>query len=145
MKKAPKKIKKLSIIRSKWLRGETHSRLLREDGKMCCLGFLARACGATEGQIREKSTPSETTRVRWPAGMVNKEVGDTCSTVMLMEVNDAIHKDHKKRERSIKRLFKRKFNIEVKFVGRTKVSAQSVKSRRPQNRKNVRRVRAAAG
>ena len=39
---------KLVIDRATWLRGEGHeqSYLLREcDGKMCCLGFFALACG----------------------------------------------------------------------------------------------------
>lgn len=50
---------KVIIDRTRWLRGEPHkSKLLREsDGKMCCLGFHALACGYTEEQIASKSTP----------------------------------------------------------------------------------------
>jgi hypothetical protein len=49
-----------TVKRSQWLRGEGgyYSRLLREsDKKMCCLGFLAKACGATDEQILNKSIP----------------------------------------------------------------------------------------
>ena len=50
---------RLTISRERWLRGEPNeSWLLRpEDRKMCCLGFLALACGATEEQITERATP----------------------------------------------------------------------------------------
>lgn len=48
---------KLTIDRSKWLRGEgsDESYLLREsDGKMCCVGFFAIACGVSPDEIRGK-------------------------------------------------------------------------------------------
>jgi len=52
----------LIIDRSKWLRGEgsQRSKLLREeDGKMCCLGFYALACGLTPEQIKGVSSPDQ--------------------------------------------------------------------------------------
>lgn len=49
-----KKATEFTVERSKWLRGEGHqeSALLREsDGKMCCMGFYALACGAKSEEI----------------------------------------------------------------------------------------------
>lgn len=42
----------LVIDRSKWVRGPNgHSCLLNDDGKMCCLGFLALADGMLPEEI----------------------------------------------------------------------------------------------
>ena len=59
---------KLVIDESKWLRGEghEHSRLLREkDGKMCCLGFLALACGFSEKEIKGRGGPDNIYRSQY--------------------------------------------------------------------------------
>ena len=50
---------KLVIDRTKWFRGKSRgSRLYRkQDGKMCCLGFLSLACGYTVTEIRQHRTP----------------------------------------------------------------------------------------
>lgn len=50
---------KLVIDRNTWMRGEQEARLLAEDGRMCCLGFLALKCGFTEEQIKNVAAPSE--------------------------------------------------------------------------------------
>lgn len=41
------------VDRTRWFRGQgsDRSRLLLDDGQMCCVGFLAIACGATVDQI----------------------------------------------------------------------------------------------
>jgi hypothetical protein len=60
---------KLIIDRSKWLRGEgpSSSCLLRpEDGKMCCLGIYALACGVPKDEIWGQLAPGE--------GKLNKEL-----------------------------------------------------------------------
>lgn len=41
-------IKKLVIDRALWGKGA----LLQEDGKMCCLGHLGRACGVDKNYLR---------------------------------------------------------------------------------------------
>lgn len=48
---------KLVIDRARWIRGTMDSFLLRHDGKMCCLGFLSRAVGLPEAEIRHRLTP----------------------------------------------------------------------------------------
>lgn len=50
---------KLIIDRKLWLRNEPDESYLRRarDGKMCCLGFLAKACGYTDEQITGVDSP----------------------------------------------------------------------------------------
>ena len=58
--KQQQKVTEFTIDRSKWLRGQgsEKSRLLRpSDGKMCCLGFYALACGLKPEEIEERDTP----------------------------------------------------------------------------------------
>ena len=40
-------VKSFSIDRAKWGKGRLHN----EDGSMCCLGFLGRACGVTPKEM----------------------------------------------------------------------------------------------
>lgn len=52
----------LTIDRTRWYRGQgdRESRLLRsKDGKMCCLGFDALACGLEEKNIIDVGFPSQ--------------------------------------------------------------------------------------
>ncbi len=68
---------------SKWSRGKTSScQLLDEQGKMCCLGFLAKDCGARDSQILNWGMPGsvefqnlgkETTNISWPKGTFKKK------------------------------------------------------------------------
>jgi hypothetical protein len=51
----------LVIDRAKWGRGEGYGALLR-DGKMCCLGFLARECGLGAKTIKGVRAPSDFSR-----------------------------------------------------------------------------------
>jgi hypothetical protein len=45
-----------TIKRSLWYRGlgAYHSALLNPDGKMCCIGFFAKACGLEDSDILHK-------------------------------------------------------------------------------------------
>lgn len=47
-------IDKFTVIRSKWGQG----RLLTNDGKMCCLGFLSKACGYSDKDLGTRSFPN---------------------------------------------------------------------------------------
>lgn len=50
---------KLTIERSKWLRGGGDDAfLLNLDGKMCCLGFLGKVCGYEDSAIRLYTSPA---------------------------------------------------------------------------------------
>lgn len=47
------------VQRSKWLRGQDDGALLLDKhGSMCCLGFVAKQCGAADGHLRGRATPS---------------------------------------------------------------------------------------
>lgn len=115
---------KLIIDRSRWLRGnaENSSLLDPSSGHMCCLGFLAKACGASDEVIEEAPGPAEVpTDVKWPVGLVyqnpavdeklwwNTEVGKK-----LMNVNDDEGLNEMIREEKITNLFF-SIGIEVEF------------------------------
>jgi hypothetical protein len=113
------KLKKLTIDRALWLHGEGHdvSRLLREtDGKMCCLGFLALACGAKRRDILDEASPQYAKEVKWPSGLLDAD-GDADGTLKLMQDNDDEHLRSDSRERKIRSGLK-KLGFEVLFVGR---------------------------
>lgn len=50
---------KFIVDRQTWYRGHgpDNSKLLREDGMMCCLGHVSLQCGLTERKILNKTTP----------------------------------------------------------------------------------------
>lgn len=106
---------KLTIDRTKWLRGAgcEPSRLLRkEDGKMCCLGFYAKACGLTDDDIVGQPNPSGVNRalpdeMLWLFGQQNNS--DEC--LRLMEENDSSEVSESK----ISEIFA-KNGVEVEFV-----------------------------
>jgi hypothetical protein len=116
----------LTINRSKWLRGEgvATSRLLRSsDGKMCCLGFYALACGLKEYQIREVGGPSSLLSPPDEDGKSYNYLTNTpgqwllegVDRIHLMEVNDDRNKNKQYREEEIARLFAR-HGVTVKFI-----------------------------
>jgi hypothetical protein len=94
--KKTKKMKTLVIKMNKWLRGCDTSYLHRSsDGKQCCLGFLARSCGAEVGQIADECSPGDAPEIKWPKGLLEghkfstagyAQNSDLCGN--MMEVND---------------------------------------------------------
>jgi hypothetical protein len=56
-KKVYKDVDSFVVERSKWLRGSPNGCLLNNEGKMCCLGFYARACGFEPEDIRNVNSP----------------------------------------------------------------------------------------
>lgn len=110
---------KLVIIRSKWLRGERPSYLLRQrDRKMCCLGFLGLACGLTKENILNVKIPVRPILGKsiWPKGIFDG-IYDTLSSIAkgLVLVNDDITINDSTREKKIKELFS-KIDVEAEFV-----------------------------
>lgn len=137
-KRVVKDIKKFTVKRENWLRGEKNdSRLLRyDDNKMCCLGFYARACGIPKKYILDESTPNESygnllnMNTRWDSFLISKS--DVCTDPFLISVDDAYTDDSKSanelmkindddtisdktRENRLKKLFL-KNGIKVNFV-----------------------------
>ena len=104
------------VDRSRWLRGSVNSRLLRDDGKMCCLGFVCLKLGYTEKEIKNKNTPYELT--------YNDIFGDFSTynaaknTVYhLMKLNDSIITNDVDKEIEITEIGK-EIGIQFKFTGR---------------------------
>lgn len=123
-----KEIKVLVIDRDKWLRGanELDGQLLhRRTGLMCCLGFAALACGATQGEINGKQMPWNISdrvlnrikpKMSWlfPSDKTGKRRLSTISGI-----NDKkAHISETKREEKIKEKFA-KHGVKVVFKGRT--------------------------
>lgn len=128
--KTDKQIETLTISRKRWLTAKDidegkrlYSWLYRsEDRKMCCLGFLGRACGAKVSQLRNIGEPDRVPSVNWPKGMLvpreyypNKTY-NAGFVYDMMRVNDNPKLTARQREKEIKRLFKTYLNITVKFV-----------------------------
>lgn len=115
-------MRKLTIDRSRWLRGEGSdiSFLRRErDGKMCCLGFLALQCGMTVAKITGVANPSDVLDERWPLTIIGQDdhciVENTNLTNNMIEMNDAEWLAEEEREESLKKLFA-VVGIELEFV-----------------------------
>lgn len=109
--------KTLTISRKKWLRGSGEGVLLQTGGerKMCCLGFLTRACGLKG--LGGKMMPADL-RVKIP-GLVSYKISTGCANSglgnKLAEINDDTNLTEKEREKRIREGFK-KLGVKVKFV-----------------------------
>ncbi len=114
---------KLVIDRTRWLRGDPNSFLLRSgDNKMCCLGFLAKACGYTEEQITNVGAPNGTVykgyKDLWPEGITSghrKSTWHSQITEDLMGTNDSSITNDADRESRLIDLFSQ-IGVEVEFV-----------------------------
>lgn len=107
---------KFTVDRSKWWRGHSAvtSSLLRSDGNMCCLGFMAKACGATDSQILHKGDPLSAQTVDWPDGIGSAKGRINSDTIM--SINDRVDLEEWDRESRLDRQFK-SLGIDVEFVG----------------------------
>lgn len=121
-KKEYKDVKTFTVKRSEWLRGfNINSCLLNEDGKMCCLGFYARACGLRKQDILDMSDPEQCTSVKnkkWNTFLIDDDDGSDDNSQYcweLMEANDDKNLSDKKREKKLTSTFK-KAGVKVEFV-----------------------------
>lgn len=119
-KKKQKKLTKLFIDRSKWFRGADEGLLRNSQGKMCCLGFVAMACGARTDRILNVGEPENLPRFSWPEGFLTTDdegnVWNSTIVEKLIDYNDSSGYSDKKRESLIKSGFK-KLGIDVEFIG----------------------------
>lgn len=126
------KLKELVISRAGWLRGgtlkpgQTSELLSRVDGRMCCLGFLGRACGLRKSEIEDLGLPSAVAHsviTKWPSEFVEviEEEGvgvgavNTSLCVGLSNINDSSLTNDRQKEKKIKDLFSMA-GWKVKFV-----------------------------
>ena len=111
----------LVVKRSRWLRGEEDSYLVRgSDKKMCCLGFLGRQCRVPQKEMLDKGLPDNVDRsYRFPNTIVKTdEYGSTDCTMLcddIVHTNDTSIISDKQRERKLTQLFK-KADIAITFV-----------------------------
>lgn len=120
MSAAPKDgSKKLVIDRSRWLRGEGHgeSYLVRScDGKMCCLGFYALACGDDPEVLRNERSPAEVwDKTRIPGWLIDGAGNNTEIADALMKINDSETMPAVEREGKIWEIFAN-HGVSVEFV-----------------------------
>lgn len=130
-------MKRLIIDRSRWFTGSWYgayrsgwswngtsasSALLRRDGTMCCLGFLARDCGIPETSIRFVPSPKFTDAEydnRWPQGTFDMVKSTTRKNSQLIaqmiSVNDDVSLLNEEREGRLRELFLR-LDYEVEFI-----------------------------
>ena len=102
-------MKKLVISVKKWLRGvNTESTLRNKNGCMCCLGFLARDCGATVKDILNKTTPMMVPDISWPKDLLTSDelgVLDSRLSSEIVSVNDNTSLSLKEKQSQLKQLF----------------------------------------
>lgn len=122
-----KDVRKFTVKRSKWLRGNGGvSQLLNNEGKMCCLGFYGRECGLRPQDIRDQATPSDVDDTRdekiWNTFLIKDDTINTLNSprdskaaVKLMRINDSKALSDEKREEKLTAEFL-KWGIKVKFV-----------------------------
>lgn len=101
---------KFVVWRDRWLRGDSQkATLLSDDGCMCCLGFLAKALGATDTLIEHRGTPEEAGSIPWPDSLVEQtEDGrrDTTVCTSIIYANDGDDTDDdNERETQLRELF----------------------------------------
>lgn len=108
------KVTKLVIDRETW---GMKVLLSATDKKMCCLGFLAIACGAVPDEIQEECEPQDVPNVDWPAAFVQlrrRPFGNSALATSMMKVNDHGSWSWATKERRLITLFK-KAGIKLSF------------------------------
>ena len=112
----------LTINRKRWARygsDKGESALLNEDGNMCCLGFLGRACGLKPTDLRV-GMPGDTysgLHHKWSKGVIGKRNPYSRWASKAATVNDSDKYSPEKREAILVNHFK-KIGIELKFTGK---------------------------
>lgn len=121
-------IKKLVIAREKWGRNALLIGRLRDDsgndeGKMCCLGHLAKACGSSDNDLLDLGMPSTNIAARYPKairGYGSRDEGhenDWGFCTFASEINDSDHLSGADKERRLKVLFRSR-GIRLSFTGK---------------------------
>lgn len=118
-------VKTFTIDRSRWLRGEVETSMLRNTyGDRCCLGFYLGACGVSDSAMTDEATPSDVRDVipeeaqwllRTEIWAFDEVVVESGAGAELISVNDDKHRCEDARERDVARLFAER-GIEVVFV-----------------------------
>ena len=121
---------KFVVIRDKWARGRTNvsSELLNIMGNMCCLGFLGKACGYNDEDLKQVPSPGYIVYEyidgkvlsKFPSSLVMLdakhpfECRDTPACRNLMKINDDEEISDQEREKLLTEKFL-EIGIEVEF------------------------------
>ena len=118
-------VKEFTINRAKWGRGDSNEGYLLNDvsGKMCCLGFYAKACGLKNKDIIGVTDPAsyqsyffEKNSGTWKTKLLKSSRNtSTCNDLII--INDSMYITDEAREEKIIKKFAR-IGIKVKFVGK---------------------------
>lgn len=122
---------KFTVYRESWLRGNGTASGLLLDGQRCCLGFLGKACGIPDDEMRQKAEPEsiDPMLIRlWPRSIVNLSKTNTALCSNIIEENDCDDYDADDlREVALSALFA-DAGIDVEFVdGREPPACQPTK------------------
>lgn len=108
-----KKLTKLVIQREKWGAGS----LLRNDDRMCCLGHMGKACGASKNKLKDKATLKHLLAPYAP-GHFHPTYYKGHIQDLAIDINDARAMPMEEKEERLKTLFKA-HGIKLTFEGRT--------------------------
>jgi len=108
-----KNITAFTVDREKWYRGkgETGSKLVRRDGRMCCMGFYGKTCGVPKKRMRGVGSFHTTE----PIIPVPLETKYPSLLDKIYATNDCVEITERTRERLLKRYLK-EANIKVTFI-----------------------------
>lgn len=118
---------KLTIDRTKWLRGEPISSKLLSSrtGEMCCLGFFSKACGYSDDEIMDEGDPgtilNRTKYPDWIYDYTNRISDSTNDLISTNDMTNGVSNDdglctEEWREKKIIEIFA-EHGVEVEFVG----------------------------
>lgn len=112
-------MKTLTIKMSKWARGGKNgpSGLENGDGNMCCLGFLAKACGVAGSERRCATMPASllaSDRRKMPKKLFDWDC-DSQLGIDLAAINDDVHLSDEARKRQLRSFFK-EIGYNLRFV-----------------------------
>jgi len=117
----------LTIDRAKWrtaTSGKGDTRLLNEEGFMCCLGFRCNQMGIPKKELLNKTSPSDLYMNWGIPDLIDMEFWkgidfNTDFSNEAIRINDNSEITSEEREKKIKEHFKTK-DIEVVFIGEYK-------------------------
>ncbi len=110
---------KFVVDRRTWYRGfgRDESMLLREDGKRCCIGFVAKQCGVADAYIENIgaiSVLNPEDRAKFPIWMKTTSKMQNGTLQEAYIINDDKYMDDVEREQRLKALFA-KYGDEIVF------------------------------
>lgn len=110
---------KFTVDRQKWYRGSSAgSKLLRQDGSRCCIGFVGEQCGFADEDILNKECAFEVKSGKWPKWFFepwHDSVQQTDDLMYAYDTNDDGGISDSEREARLKEIFA-KNGDEIEFV-----------------------------